>query len=491
MKYHFSRKLRQLKFRLKQLKRNELGYESVSKLKSQIKQLYYQIPLKRQSRKCVLSTSILMLGITLNTNAQTFLEGVYNPFGLEKHLWTYDEKIFDFDFADLNGDSKNELVLYKVLNDGSYNYYNFYYSENNGTDLDSIEHLIYELPKTYIQVAFQVNNFAMVDLDGDGDQDILAIGSDYYFSYGGSCGSNFFFIENEGTSSEPEFNQHQIDPFGLDWPCKQGLVNIDLADVDSDGDIDIFLSGSFRDAENDSYYEPGFTGLAFFENIGTNVNPLFDDYVINPFGIEFNNDTDSINVSSIYWDDFNYDGKLDMFGHSFMIKEDTILSKEILFLNQGTTSEPYFSNFQLDPFLEVEADFNIYNFFLTKVFDKLADVDNDGDMDYIIFEERGLTDDISFGYNFYERLSNITSSYELTQNQVNVWPNPTSEKLYIELEGLVNYRIVNANGQQISVGLLQSNGSEASIDIKGLQNGMYLLELFSKEGSNSKVFIKQ
>lgn len=70
-----------------------------------------------------------------------------------------------------------------------------------------------------------------------------------------------------------------------------------------------------------------------------------------------------------------------------------------------------------------------------------------------------------------------------------VWPNPASDKLNIEVKvhGESNYRaeLINSMGQVVKEYVeLQSGINELNID--GYSNGVYILKLYSKEGSSNK-----
>jgi len=93
---------------------------------------------------------------------------------------------------------------------------------------------------------FSQSRFA--DPDGDGDQDMIL----------GNLHDAPFYIENIGTITSPTFAQ------GDDIFSSISYLDAEMgvcADLDNDGDFD-FISG-------------GYTGLNYFENIGTVANPSF------------------------------------------------------------------------------------------------------------------------------------------------------------------------------------------------------------------------
>lgn len=118
------------------------------------------------------------------------------------------------------------------------------------------------------------NEWQLVDLDGDGDHD-LVIGVDDWSDYGWDNAYNsagqwthgplhgfVYWQRNEGTDDLPQFGKPQrlkttdgdIDLYGWPSPC--------FADYDGDSDLDL-ICGEFLD------------GFTYFQNLGTRQQPLF------------------------------------------------------------------------------------------------------------------------------------------------------------------------------------------------------------------------
>ncbi len=151
-----------------------------------------------------------------------------------------------------------------------------------------------------------------VDLDNDGDQDLLQR----------TYVSTIKYYENIGCANYPIFDTFVLSPFGLTVNSIERGVK--FSDIDNDGDYDFFLgkkmhknfgtpevpqfanavsfstmeSPDFTDIDNDgdfdlyydisrNDYDMGFySEIAFFQNIGTANQYIWDGVQINPFGLD-------------------------------------------------------------------------------------------------------------------------------------------------------------------------------------------------------------
>ncbi|MEM1322816.1 MAG: hypothetical protein AAGG75_21300 [Bacteroidota bacterium] len=139
------------------------------------------------------------------------------------------------------------------------NFAYFFSDENLGAD--------FNLPLIALSSA---EVFAMADLDGDGDEDIL--GTRIHDTTGVHT---FIFYESLYSSGTNNFSGTALeDPFGLisnaDGEDSFGIPV--FIDPDGDGDQDLLLSLINGD-------------WAYYENIGDRENPMFTAPILNPFGL--------------------------------------------------------------------------------------------------------------------------------------------------------------------------------------------------------------
>ena len=81
-----------------------------------------------------------------------------------------------------------------------------------------------------------------------------------------------------------------------------------------------------------------------------------------------------------------------------------------------------------------------------------------------------------------------TNEHSAKNGEINIYPNPASDKLYINnVRDITTYKIIDASGKIIQSGDFTQN----PIDIHSLEGGVYLLSLSHKNGNSiNKRFIK-
>ncbi len=109
-------------------------------------------------------------------------------------------------------------------------------------------------------------DFAAIDADQDGDFDLLS--AVYTYNNGNFSGSMFRYRENVGTATSPSFTAPVDNAFGL--PVKGQdfyTLRIEVADIDNDGDLDLFeLAYEEMPSGYDRYV------VNFYENLRTPVS---------------------------------------------------------------------------------------------------------------------------------------------------------------------------------------------------------------------------
>ncbi|MCB0599259.1 MAG: VCBS repeat-containing protein [Lewinellaceae bacterium] len=167
------------------------------------------------------------------------------------------------------------------------------------------------------------------------------------------------------------FGEGAEDPFELGLsPHPGGVMFPTLADIDNDGDLDLFV-GEKWNYSSGCFTE---TSLDFYRNAGNSDCPDFQFEAPYPFGIPEA-------ASNIKFVDINGDGLLDLFGRQDCVSG-TSEGSFICILNTGTATDPVFDadGIQYAPFGLDSGDVTAASV-ATLAF---ADLDGDGDYDAFI-----------------------------------------------------------------------------------------------------------
>ena len=153
--------------------------------------------------------------------------------------------------ADLDGDGDADLLLARYYGDGPYFLEN---TSSGGTiSFASATADVFGLTSAGVENEYPT----VADLDGDGDLDILT--TTIAYSSNGYA-TDYRYYENTGTATEPQFGTGVVDPFGLSAGQPDILFGASLADIDGDGDADLFQQEFFSSGTDYDY------ALSFREN---------------------------------------------------------------------------------------------------------------------------------------------------------------------------------------------------------------------------------
>ncbi|MCB0706186.1 MAG: T9SS type A sorting domain-containing protein [Saprospiraceae bacterium] len=420
----FSRKYRQLRFLSKKFERlvqsgrwQELSIDKKKGILSRLRRLYRDLAsvFTKASLRKALAGAAFLLG-AYAAQAQPFAAGEVNPFG-----WTnqYDFPVNGFGDIDNDGDLDMFASSFGPANP----YWNVKFFQNVGTTSAP------DFPDPP-SGAFGVNepdltNPVLVDLDSDGDLDMFV---GHAFGDG-----SVYYYENLGTANLPAFGAAQVNPFGL---TSGYFFNfLDVMDLDGDGDFDLIHTT-----------QQGI--FTYFENTGTPQAPAFAAGVTDPFGLD-----QSLGVYFVRlmdFADFDRDGDQDV----IMTAYDGPNAIVNMFYqeNIGSAEEPIFAPPVADPFsipLPAETFFH----------PTLIDLDNDGDLDLLL---AGYYDNLYY----YENLAPVNAVPESEDTSVDVFIN--TDYLFAEAD----FPISDADGDMLAGVRIVSSVDMGTLNYNGVPVGM-------------------
>jgi hypothetical protein len=274
-------------------------------------------------------------------------------------------------FVDIDGDG--DLDIMYLDSDGTYGWF-----ENTGTKFNPLfKYSMTEIPG----LKFSYWYF-FIDIDSDGDQDYFTANNDRISLY-----------INEGTPMTPSYflakdtvKDNNGDPIFSEYSCNPVFV-----DIDNDQDYD-FISGNTAGT------------LSYFENIGNSQN--FNFKFITDFWQEIYIGPVSNNplhgASSIDFVDIDDDGDQDLFWGDFFSKSLYVIE------NQGTANSA--DMIKVSDIYPVNSD-SVY----TSGFNmpRFADIDADGDFD--LFVSVLYVSTVPQSIMFYENMGTAQSSNQIFQ----------------------------------------------------------------------------
>ena len=252
-------------------------------------------------------------------------------------------------FIDLDNDQDFELVWGDYYQPSLYVIWNL--GNQNSPDMDNINFSTYFPEDDPINtVGRNMPSFTDIDLDGDQDLFITVLGG----TGGIQLMDNFYFYENIGNQEESNY-EFITDNFlnSIDYLSD---VSPTLVDIDSDGDLDLFIGQKFT---TDS--SPFNGRIKFFLNIGSSQNPIFNLYDEEFLGADLGTDL------CPHFGDIDMDGDVDLVigTYSGNVK---------IFENIGNKYD-----FEFSYHSTIETDSNFW-FSVPG----LHDIDSDGDLDLVL-----------------------------------------------------------------------------------------------------------
>ena len=253
--------------------------------------------------------------------------------------------------ADIDGDDDYDLFLGNTA--GTVTYY-----ENIGTPQNYSYQFISNIWQNIVIIGTLLkddplhgaSSLEFTDIDSDNDLDLI---------WGDFFSNSLYLLTNSGSASNPIVQlASTIYPINEDSVNTSGFNMPRLADIDNDGDLDLFVS---------VLYDPSVSqSLMFYENQGSsttaNHKKITEDYL---------NTLDVGNNSHPVFVDIDSDGDKDLFIGSLK----NPLGYLYYFQNNGTSSTPRF-DLVTENFGEINADLSV-----TPTF---GDIDGDNDFDLLI-----------------------------------------------------------------------------------------------------------
>jgi hypothetical protein len=462
-RFHFSRQraqLRHLGKQLLQLQQNsqQIPAELLAKFRSLCKKLLPRFG--AQGLKQVLGTAALLVGFGAAAQAQSFQPAVVNAFGINTSVLA--EAYYNFPaFADLDNDGDLDLMTALSAYDYDTNLYatQFYYFENVGTattpDFAAPQLNPFNIPVFESDIA----PIDLIDVDGDGDLDILATGFNYENGAGGDGAT--FLIPNEGDAENPIFGDVVVNGLPLPAPgVTDNPLLFAVGDLDGDGDLDIL---------GNAYGDVGGDGLInfYFENIAMDGGITPAPAIINPFGLPSGSGlTDLVVYSDLA--DLDNDGDLDLLaGQAAYDYGSGVYDFNILFYeNTGTATEAAFGEALENPFGIESFGVDVDEFPRPTA----VDIDDDGDLDLFTFLGGNLL--------FQENTLVSATQEQASQLELTLSPNPTSGFVQINSsEQIARIEVSNLMGQQI----LSLSGVTSNLDLGAQPAGVYLMKVITQD----------
>lgn len=424
-------------------------------------------------------------------------------------------------YIDVNNDSYNDLLIAPNISAGSNNVGNVWYYKNTKN--------VSNVQFNYVQDSFLIGEMIDVganskplcfDFNSDGLLDILVANTGYYNNTNGNIDSKISLYQHVGTIDSPAFKLITHDYSSL---FSLGIKDMkpSVGDIDNDGDIDILLGDAdgflhlffnnpaggianfsltppiinlgnidagtkanpyFFDIDNDTDLDilvgRSDGGISFYKNFGTSSTFMFHkDSVNRNFG--------NINVTNIFShpdgnasvfvrDTILYVGCQEGYIQTFLINNDSLFAGS--FVKQNSR------------FGMIRDGFNSTLF--------ICDLNNDAQLEYICGNSRGgLTMYSTADWDTIIAPKYVLSVSESAASTIscNVYPNPTSDIVYIDLPDFVSIKNWKMFVYDIHGKLIYTNSElykQNTITCKTWDSGVYFIRIVNELGSITKKMIR-
>ncbi len=344
-RYHYARRMRQLRYVLKRIDRIKESGQALST--KQTLKLKARLERLYHQLNGVLNPLMLrkaLAGAALAIGITFSAQAQSFAPGVDNPFGIMPTDITLATFVDIDGDGDLDIMSANY-EEYSTNYFSINFYENTGNNSNPTFAAPVGTPFGLTSNYMSAPSF--VDIDNDGDLDLFAGGLGY--------AGVIYYAENEGSATEPNFGSVVINPFGS--YLYEPFSFLDLADFDNDGDLDLMATG---------YYGV----FQYFENTGTPEAPAFGASVNGPFGL----DGLSLGIAKLPdWADLDGDGDLDL------IYNNVYYNSGLTYVeNTGSVSSPSFGVEQANPF---GLTFNAGDEAAQPAF---GDIDDDGDVDLFV-----------------------------------------------------------------------------------------------------------
>lgn len=353
-------------------------------------------------------------------------------------------------FVDINNDQIQDLV---IANFGTFDlsvpiHYRSYIESyiNLGTQQNPV---FSKTSSDFQNISNLINDINLIpsfgDLDNDGDLDAII----------GDYNGKLHYLKN--TSSNPSVMSLSIESSPMndiftntfDFGFNAHPI---LFDVDNDNDLDIIVGEAIGN-------------LNFVENVGDSLNFNFDLRTENFGGIDVSEWWTNIGMSSpVFYKNGN---NLELYVGS---KRGTIFKYDSIVNNLTGNFNLIDSNYQ---------GINVGSHSSPAI----HDLNNDSLEDFIIGNKRG---GLSLFMGINDSVNTSILNNEILRQEYLIYPNPSNDFINLKnLNSISEYEIINLSGKIIKTGI-----SEGEIEIKNLDNGIYLIRIKSRNNHQVLKFIK-